>query len=322
MDGRAVRAGELGTMSRMDERIRTVLTTSRGAVSARHLHSRGLSRGEVERAVGRGDLVRVRRNALVDGQLWREAAAWERHALRARAVAAGFDRGRPTALSHHSALAVRGVSLHGVDERVHVSRVGAGRGRTDGVLASHRPVQESLTEVHEGLLLVRPAVACLQVAAQFGAEAALVSADDALHRGVLTPEDLTRALRELAPGRWSRAPAEMVALADPRVESAAESRARWVFHVLGFRQPTPQVVIRDEAGGFVARVDFLYEDLGLVIEVDGMGKYAEAGDLRAEKLREDRLRELGHHVVRLTWGDLADPLVVRQKVLQGVARAA
>lgn len=114
----------------------------------------------------------------------------------------------------------------------------------------------------------------------------------------------------------------MVELADVRVESAAESRTRWVFHVLGFEQPTPQAVIRDGRDHFVARVDFLFEELGVIVEVDGMSKYDDRAALRKEKLHEDRPRSLGYEVVRLTWADLAEPLVVRRKVLAGMSRAS
>ena len=82
------------------------------------------------------------------------------------------------------------------------------------------------------------------------------------------------------------------------------------------------MVVVDADDNFVARVDFLYEDIKLVIEVDGLGKYKSSQDLVAEKLREDRLRELGYAIVRLTWDDLGDHLVVRRKVLAGVTQAA
>ncbi|MDN5716276.1 MAG: endonuclease domain-containing protein [Janibacter sp.] len=306
----------------MDSRIRTTLTVGRGATSAKRLAAIGISGAEIARAIRAGDLVRIRRNALVDGELWRAAKPWERHELRARAVMTGLPKGHSVALSHHSALVVRGISVHGVDDRVHVVHVGTGRGRSDEVVVGHRPVAEDLVEVHEGLRIVAPAVACLQVAAQFGAEAALVSADHALHNKLIDRQGLDAALVAFAPGRWSRAPYQMSLLADARIESAAESRARWAFQMLGFRQPTPQVRIVDDDGELVARVDFLYEDLKVIIEVDGFGKYQTTADLIAEKVREDRLRALGYEFVRLTWADLADHRIVRRKVAAALARVA
>lgn len=40
---------------------------------------------------------------------------------RARAVAAGFGRDSPLVLTHHSALAVWGIPVQGVDDRVHLT---------------------------------------------------------------------------------------------------------------------------------------------------------------------------------------------------------
>ena len=305
----------------MDARIATVMSGCGGVASAAQLQAKGVAPREITRAVRSGDLVRVRRGALVAGGLWREAQPWERHALRARAVMATYGPESPVVLTHHSALAVWGIDLHGVDDRVHLATPDGRRGRTDDAVSFHRPVPAPFVTTCGGIVLARPAAACLQVAAQFGGEAGLVSADAALRAGHTTPEELAAARSALGVSRSSRAPAQVVALADGRVESAAESRARWTFDLAGLAQPTPQVVIRDEQDRFVARVDFLVEELKVVIEVDGMGKYEDIRDLRAEKVREDRLRELGYEVVRLTWRELADPALVLRKVMAAVVRA-
>lgn len=305
----------------MDEHIATVMAGFGGVAAASALVERGISAAQITRAVRSGQLVRIRRNALVVGDLWRESTPWDRHALRVRAVAAGLPPERGVTFTHHSALALWGISLHGVDDRVHLSSSTGRRGRTDALVSFHRPVPPPFVTTTEGISVVRPAAACLQVAALHGAEAGLVSADAALHGEHATPADLAAALDALGVSRTSRAPGQVVALADGRVESAAESRARWAFHLAGMEQPTPQVEIRDAAGHLVGRVDFLMERFGVVIEVDGMGKYATPADVRAEKLREDRLRELGYEVVRLTWSDLARPQTVLRKVLAAVNRA-
>ncbi|WP_157073100.1 type IV toxin-antitoxin system AbiEi family antitoxin domain-containing protein [Kribbia dieselivorans] len=304
----------------MDERIQTTLRIGGGVASAQRILALGISRDMLARSVRVGELVRIRRNCLVDGALWQEAQPSERHALRARAVMAGLPRGHTIALSHHSALALHGVALFGVDQRVHLTHLGSGRGRSDSVVVSHRPVPQSLVEARGGIRMVTAAAACLQVAAQFGAEAGLVAADNALHTQLLTVDDLEQARRVLAPERWSRAPAEMCRLADARMESPAESRARWAFRSLNMRQPTPQVEIRD-SNGFIGRVDFLYEDLKVVIEVDGRIKYSGTNVVFAEKVREDRIRALGFQVVRLTWADLDDHARVHHKVFDAVAKA-
>lgn len=72
----------------------------------------------------------------------------------------------------------------------------------------------------------------------------------------------------------------------------------------------------------MARVDFLFKEQRTVVEFDGLAKYAERSDLIREKAREDALRALGYSVVRITWVDLAKPMLVRAKVMQGFALAA
>lgn len=74
--------------------------------------------------------------------------------------------------------------------------------------------------------------------------------------------------------------------------------------------------------GFSARVDFLFRGQRTVVEFDGLAKYRTPHDLRAEKVREDRVRTLGYEVVRLTWADLARPAEVHARIVAAFARAS
>lgn len=126
------------------------------------------------------------------------------------------------------------------------------------------------------------------------------------------------------PSAAARRRAERVAgLASPLPESVGESYSRAVFEFLGFEQPVLQQVFRD-AAGFIGRSDFWWPVQGVVGEFDGKGKYVQAalrGGITAEeavyreKLREDRIRALGHGFVRWRWADLTDPSKLRQKLV-------
>lgn len=96
-------------------------------------------------------------------------------------------------------------------------------------------------------------------------------------------------------------------------ESPAEALALLGFHSLGIGV-VQQAELYTEQGAFVARVDFLSERLGLVIEVDGESKYRAPGTvlmdrrvLLREKRRENAIRALGFRVLRLEWADVVDP---------------
>jgi hypothetical protein len=102
---------------------------------------------------------------------------------------------------------------------------------------------------------------------------------------------------------------------DARAESPLESRSRLWMRDGGLPVPETQVPIR--APGLSTRVDFLFRAQRTIVESDGRVKYTDPwqeaepsreGDdvLWKEKLREDRLRDLGFEVVRATWADGAD----------------
>ncbi|CAN5576368.1 DUF559 domain-containing protein [soil metagenome] len=276
----------------------------------------GVSRHVVQRAVTSGQLIRLRRNVVALAEVWNPAPPWERQALLARGAARAWQRA-PFALSHQSALALHGIPVHGVDQRVHVVRRGEGLCRSGPMTAIHPPVPGDHLRKVEDVWVVAAPLAVLQVAATYGVESGLVSAD-ALLRSETT--DLARALEDFPRGNGLARAAQVVSMADARIESVGESRCRWAMRVAGLPEPELQVWIRD--GSFSARVDFLLADQWVIIEFDGMAKYQSPADLRAEKIREDRLRTLGYEVVRLTWKDLDDAPAIRALVCAAMARSA
>jgi hypothetical protein len=246
------------------------------------------------------------------------------HRLHTLAILRSFD-GR-VAASHHSALALHGLPFWRVDDtRFHVCRVTGRSSRVRGSLHVHEATSAGplLRSRATGALTVGPVLAAVGTAIVDGVEAGVVAMDAALHRGLVSIDDLeaTVARHRCAPGVTRASTA--VTLADASAESPGESRTRLVLrHLPGGPEVLPQAVIRDEEGRFVARCDFLVGGR-VVVEFDGRGKYglggSAAADLWAEKRREDRLRALGYVVVRLTWPDLADPAEVVRRVTRALA---
>lgn len=272
----------------MDRDLTARLTAQGGVASVGRLRDLGVGRQEVHSLVRRGELVRLRRDVVVHGDRWRTAKPWGRHELRARGMMCSLlphdvTGGPPRiALSHHSGLAVSGISLHGVDDLVHVVRMDDGQGRRSTGLQMHRAVPADMVTEVNGLPVVEPALACLQVATVFGVEAGLVSADAGLRARAFDADGLRRAAPAVS-GRGASAARTVSSFADGRAESAGESRSRWLFHVIGLPAPLLQAVIVDGDKRFVARVDFAFPDQRTIVEFDGLGKYAAAVDLRAER---------------------------------------
>ena len=155
---------------------------------------------------------------------------------------------------------------------------------------------------------------------------------DAALRAGISGRELCRTADELAQWPGACAAKAAAAVADGRAESPGESRARLLVAECGLPAPRPQAVIAE--GDFVARVDLLIDDCRLIVEFDGREKYQRCRDpgvdkrlsdgdiVWAEKLREDRLRELGFEVVRLVWADLDGPrrTLAKRRLLEAAVR--
>jgi len=302
--------------------LNTLLSAQGGVATSADLRALGLTRDDVRRLVAEKTLIRLRRGTFIDGRTWTRAKPWERHALRGRAVQRATRDNPSLAVSHHSALALVDVALHGVDDKVHLVTTHGGQSRPGDVLVVHAGIPHAFVRQDaEGRRSVTPAMACLQVAATFGVEAGLVSTESALRQSLCSGDDLAEALRALGPVIGCRSSRRVVELAGSLSESAGESRCRWVFLALGLPAPVQQASIIDHTGRQVGRVDFLFAEQRVIVEFDGLGKYGDIRDVHAEKVREDELRALGYQVVRLTWAELARPDVVGYKIHAAFALA-
>lgn len=238
-------------------------------------------------------------------------------------------------LSHQSALMIHGLPTFGDVTVVHLCRTDGVRGRRQQEIFVHQPIDEEWVEVVDGIRVVVPVMAALQVAAADGVEAGVVCLDGVLRRAEELDRDtvgrrhgparaevdrqIARALQQGFPNA-QRLVQQVVDQADGRSESVGESRSRCLLHTLGLGPCIPQFVVRD-GSVVIGRVDLKLEGWPVLIEFDGKGKYVEQQVLLEEKRREDALRALGYEVVRLTWSDLERPGLVKRKVLAALARA-
>jgi hypothetical protein len=119
-----------------------------------------------------------------------------------------------------------------------------------------------------------------------------------------------------------------LAMADGRAANPGESWSRVILIRLGLTPLDLQVRLADE-DGLIGYADFGWGDV--VGELDGKGKYGIGVEtdpqeavriVRREKRREDRIRGLGLEVARWEYADHFRPAVIRQRVLEAMARAA
>jgi hypothetical protein len=248
---------------------------------------------------------------------------WERrrnvHVAQTRAVLRVYE-GRVVA-SHHSALVLNALPTFAADLRqVHVSRVAGTHSRRRPGLTIHRALPG--TSSTDGVIDVGDAI--MGTVAVNGELAALVAADAACHRRLVTVAELPLAADRVV-DRHARAALRVAASADARAESPGETRLRHALRLMGYAV-TPQFAIRD--GSFVAVVDLMLDDEGVAFEFDGFVKYGRrdrfalyatpADVVAAEKVREDHIRELGYGMGRVVWPELDDLVLLRRKVVRAI----
>jgi hypothetical protein len=286
-----------------------------------------LADGYTDRAiralVRAGTWHRVRHGAYVAGALWAELDAADRHRVRARAVLRTAHES--TVLSHVSAAIEHGAPVWSIDlDVVHVTRTDGQPRRREAGVVHHTGVlpDGDLVEVN-GVPATTPLRAAAEMTTVASVESALVCVDALLRKAGADSGEV--AARHAVVNRWPYSLASQVVfrLADPRHESAGESRTAYFLWKMHLPRPEPQVEVHDEAGVLVARLDFAWVELGVFLEFDGKEKYlrfrreGETLDefLMREKAREELICKLtGWTCIRIGWGELQRPEVLARRI--------
>jgi hypothetical protein len=289
----------------------------RGQIHLRkELLARGMNDREIARAVADGALHRLRHGAYVEAKVWSACDEVGRHALTVRAVC---RQARTTVVvSHVSAVGEWDIAQWDLPlDQVHITRDDQRAGRKEAGVHQHLgALREEDVVVRNGIRVTGVPRTCLDTLSLVDVEHGLVVVNDALHRKLVTVEDLAEcaAFMEQWPGSLRHR--VVLRLADGRIESVGESRFFYLCWDQGLPLPIPQYKIYDDSGRLVAVVDFAWPELGLFVEFDGKIKY-KAPDREGETvvdvvLREKKREELvcritGWRCLRAVWADLYQP---------------
>lgn len=259
---------------------------------------------------------RIRQGCYVFADVWSTYTPEERHLVLAKAVLRTTPG--PVALSHTTAAIAHDIAVWGADlAKVHVTRLDKGAARIERDVVHHVGVcpESDVMEV-QGLPVVVPARAVVELGTVTHLESALVSADNALHQELCSPGELHRMFESMAHRPGSHKIHVVLHHMDGRAETPGETRARFLFWRQGLPRPELQYDVYDTDGRFVARVDFAWPEHQVFGEFDGAIKYGRLlkpgqnpGDaVFEEKRREDEVRALtGFRFGRLVWADLSRP---------------
>lgn len=282
----------------------------------------GITDGQLRRARIRGELIAIRPGAYVSSNYFGTLDSEQQHLLFARSAP-----DRPI-LSHVSAAIAWGMDVWGLPlARMHVTTGIAFQAKTTRRRTVHgTSLQPHEYTEHEGVLLTTPARTVVDIARSTDFERAVCVGDSALRRGLVTMSELNEALESARYRAGVPGAALAVAAMTDRSDSVGESRSRLILNGAGLLPLLNQSVF-DENGAFLARTDFLHDDVGVVDEFDGEGKYGESAvsarqTVLDEKHREDRVRECGWIFARWGWRDLSTPAVVIARVKKALEVSA
>ncbi|WP_300009015.1 hypothetical protein [Pseudonocardia sp.] len=272
----------------------------------------GVTDGELRRLRRLRELAPLAAGAYVVPDDPRLRSPESRHAL---LVAAAVPRVAADAVvSHVSAAVMWGLPIWNTRlDRVHTTRPRRSGGVRTGRLHGHTaPLDPDEIRWIGGVAVTGPARTLADVARTERFEQAVVIVDAALHRHLVTRDELVAALDRMS--RWPGVPAarRVITFADPRPESPGESRSRVAMARLGLPVPVLQWEVVRADGVTLGRVDFAWPEHGRVGEFDGYVKYGRllrpgqvpADVVFSEKRREDAIRaeELG--MTRWTWPEI------------------
>lgn len=289
------------------------------------LAAAGIDSAEIRSRTKAGDLLHLRRGAYVTpaGRTDRED-----HLLLVRSAVA-FAQSE-SVVSFGSAALMHDLPVPDAAlQKVHLTKVrNSGGKRRPGIHIHVAPLTDADTVTIDDLRVTSLERTFVDLARCVGLYDAVAAGDVAIRLG-MEPTSLVEQLDLSARRRGIRNARRAAALLDPRSESYAETKSRVIMVEQGLPLPELQVEITVPEG-FVARVDFLWEDLKVVGEFDGQFKYArslrpgeELGDaVFREKIREDRLRELGYIVIRWVWDDLLHPERLAARIRRALEVAA
>ncbi len=270
-----------------------------------------------QRAVGRGELVRLRRGAYCDAAEWSERSSRDRHILRMRAVASASPR--PLVFCGVSAAALWGMPIPGdwpTDVHIVSPRATGGRSR-HGVV--RHPIAHAVTETIDRFSLAVTDIAgtAVDMALALPFAQGVGCVDWALWRRNdfgTTRDALRAALAGRNPRYRYRHAEAVVDFATGLSDSYGESLTRGVIFELGFPVPELQVKFTDEQGDM--QVDYFWRSDNIAGEFDGKSKYLRPAYGPAmppgeavwqEKKRQDRLRRQVATVVRIITADVVNP---------------
>ncbi|HEY8643797.1 MAG TPA: DUF559 domain-containing protein [Candidatus Dormibacteraeota bacterium] len=235
-------------------------------------------------------------------------------------LAAALRRLPPEAVfAARTATWLHGLDIEPCDPIEVIVPEGSGVSGRVGMSVSRAQLQPEEVESRQSLPLTSIRRTLVDIGRRLALIEAVVIADMALHAGLIDKADLAAAVHAQGGSRNVASLRRMVQLAEPRSESALESRLRLILVLAGLPAPLVQVNVYDDHGEFLGRPDLLYPAERLYIEYDG-GTHRQS--LAADNRRQNRLLAARYRPLRYTAADvLHTPAAIVAQVRAALAES-
>lgn len=290
VEGRIVHAWrEQDGPRRTDREILGFAAVRSDVASRDELAEFGLTRGEIDRRIGRGFLTPLYHGVYAVGR----PAVTEQGRWRGAVLACGPG----AVLSHWHAAALWGM-WKGPGSRVHVS---AGRSH-DGVrgIVLHRPRLLAPVDrtVRRGIAVTSPARTLVDLAALASPRALRTVAEDAVRLELVDRASLNGALAR-HPGRRGIAQLRAIAAEFDASTTRTRSRLEMLYLLLCRERGLPIPLINDVIAGI--EVDAVFPDYRVVVELDSFGYHGTWTARQRDHRRGARLSAAGWELLRFDW---------------------
>lgn len=288
-----------------DQRINRLARRQHGLITRRQALAAGAHRRSIDRKLGSGLWVPVRRGVFaIDGS----PRTWEQTVLAACLAAAA-----PVSASHATAARLWGLSRMPATDSIHLLGDLASSVRREGVVL-HRTARLEAVDVatYRRIPVTSVARTIVDCSGWLGSTTTGEVLDDAMRRRLVTLERVRAcSARTAAPGRGPLGPirtvlADRLAGYDPG-ESDLELRALQALRLAGHPAPIQQHRVHIAPKRF--RLDLAYPDHMLGIELDGWDPHGVRSAFDDDRARDALLATAGWQVVHFTSntiGDIAD----------------
>lgn len=237
-----------------------------------------------------------------------------------KAQAAWLWSGRRAPVIGMSAAALHGTSWIDASLPAEINRL-SGKG-VKGIMVHRYELADDETRVVAGIPTTTAARTAFDLGRRPGRRRALIRLDALARATGIGPSDISAVADRHRGARGLVQLRSILDLVDTGAESPQETLTRLTLIDSGLPRPRTQIVVRDEFGWFVARVDMGWDDVMVGVEFDGAQHWTDPRQRSRDIDRLAELKALGWRIVRVSGEMLrARPHVFLERVATALREA-